>query len=266
MRKPHRSLEELKHPSHETLPDDLKYFASCLVNISNLLEKKNMQEMLQREGHKRYFIDNVVNYVANMKNVYQFWQIQILQNEDFLSFSSQSHQDDLDPMQTAVLNTIKSFFRLRAKYYSFSPFLQQDSVIESDQQTEQCAKRLVGNNDWTKIVFITGIAGTGKTKCLHSCIHYAIENQFMCLVATPTGYLASSYRAVFDNDIDADTIHSSFSVPIDGSSLQLNWALATYDLIIIDELSMVPAHVFNHILSTVQQLPTRPILLVSGDK
>ncbi len=71
MNKPHRNLDELKHPSHETLPDDLKYFASCLVNILELLNEQDMREMLQKEGHKTYFIDNVVNYLTNMRNVYE---------------------------------------------------------------------------------------------------------------------------------------------------------------------------------------------------
>jgi hypothetical protein len=65
----------LKHPSHETLPDDLKYFASCLVSIPELLNEQDMREMLQKEERKTYFIDNVVSYLTNMRNVYELWQI-----------------------------------------------------------------------------------------------------------------------------------------------------------------------------------------------
>ena len=70
MNKPHCNLDELKHPSHDLLPQDLKYFASCLVSIPELLSEQNMKEMLEKEGHKTHFIDNVVNFVANMCNVY----------------------------------------------------------------------------------------------------------------------------------------------------------------------------------------------------
>ncbi len=82
---PHRNLDDLKHPNHETLAHDLTYFASCLVNIPHLLSEEFIREMLQKEGHKFYFIDNVVNFIHNTRNVYQLWQIQILRNDDFLS-------------------------------------------------------------------------------------------------------------------------------------------------------------------------------------
>ena len=77
-------------------------------------------------------------------------------------------------------------------------------------------------NEWTYILSVTGKAGTGKTKCLHSCIQNAIENKYICLVATPTGYLASSFCAVSHDDIHANTIHFAFSIPIDGSSPLIN--------------------------------------------
>lgn len=266
MNKPHSKLEELTHPNHETLRDDLKYFASCLVNIPQLLREQELREMLQKEGHKSYFIDNVVNYMANMRNVYQLWQVQILQNDDFLSLPLQSGHDNLDPMQTAVVATLKSFWQLRTRYYNSPISSDYDSSVQSQVHEQGCAETSSHPNEWTRIISVTGKAGTGKTKCLHCCIQYIIEKQVMCLVATPTGYLASSYRAIFDEDIHANTIHSSFSIPIDESPPQVNWTLSMYDLIIIDEVSMVPLSIFNHILSTLRQLPTRPILLISGDK
>ena len=155
---------------------------------------------------------------------------------------------------------------MRTHYYKSLVSSQDENLAQSQVDTQQCPDTFIYRTEWTQIVSVTGKAGTGKTKCLHSCIHYAIENHFMSLVATPTGYLVSSCRAVFDDDIDANTIHSSFCIPVHGSSPQVNWALAMYDLIIIDEVSMVPPFFFNHILSTVKQLPTRPILLISDDK
>jgi hypothetical protein len=104
---PDRDLDDLKHPNHETLPQDLTYFASCLVNIPHLLSEEFIREMLQKEDHKSYFIDNVVNFIDNTRNVYQLWQIQILRNDDFLSLRTESQHDSLDPMQRAVLDTLK---------------------------------------------------------------------------------------------------------------------------------------------------------------
>ena len=39
-----------------------------------------------------------------------------------------------------------------------------------------------------------------------------------------------------------------------------------FDVIIIDEISMIPAKIFRHILDTLQQLATRPVVLVCGDQ
>lgn len=189
-----------------------------------------------------------------MRTVYNLWKIQVLRNEDFLTVPTSPMSLDLDPIQTSVVNMIKSFLRLRTRYYN------EPTYDELSHPTN------LNDINWTKIISITGKAGTGKTKCLHASIDYAIENELKSLVATPTGFLASIYCAQFDEDLDANTVHSSFLIPTDGSSPQINWALAIYDLIIIDDVSMVSAQYFEHIISTLQQLPTRPIMVISGDK
>ena len=142
--------------------------------------------MLQKEGHKSYFIDNVVNYVTNMKNVYHLWQIQILRNEDFFSLPTQPQSAHLDPIQTAVLDRLKYFLNLRGQFYSHLPMHSEGNVLQPEEPTCSTSSTL---NDWTKIISITGKPSTGKTKCLHACIQYLIDKQFKCLVATPTGFL-----------------------------------------------------------------------------
>ena len=74
------------------------------------------------------------------------------------------------------------------------------------------------------------------------------------------------YKALFYPDIDTNMIHSSFYIALDGSMPEINWSLAMYDFIIIDEVSMITDAIFDHMMSTIQQLPCRPILLISGDK
>ena len=81
MNLPHRNLDELKHPSHDTLPDDLKYFASCVVKLPEMFTPGHICDMLQKEGHKTYFINNVINFFENLRNVYHLRQIQVLQKQ-----------------------------------------------------------------------------------------------------------------------------------------------------------------------------------------
>ena len=217
MNLPHRNLHELKHPNHDTLPDDLKYFASCAVKITDMFTEGHIRDMLQKEGHKTYFINNLINYIENIRNVHHLWQIQVLQYDDFLPLPMRRQETDLDHMQKTVVDTFKSFVQLRALYYECKPIScdQNEVLLHADIQSNSSVGNSPslssdGSNDWRKIIFITGKPGTGKPKCPHCCIQYCIDQQLKCLVSTPTGYLASSYRGLFFPDIDTNTIHSSF--------------------------------------------------------
>ena len=64
---------------------------------------------------------------------------------------------------------------------------------------------------------------------------------------------------------DCETVHAAFSIPIDNSLPSVNWSLARYAVIFLDEVSMIPQKIFDHILSTLHQLSTRPVLVISGD-
>ena len=46
----------------------------------------------------------------------------------------------------------------------------------------------------------------------------------------------------------------------------VNWELGQFDVLIIDELSMVPEKIFRHIASTFQQLHVRPVVILCGDQ
>ena len=305
LNKCHFSLEELKHPNHDILPKDLQYFAACQVYLPAIFHSKDaFRNILQAEGHKDYFIANVLSFLESMKDIYNLWQMQVLRNEQFLGVPTIPNPFSLNAKQNVVLSNLRQFLVLRDSYYGNIP---QSSVMsrgndvpensdgsedesdvgEGEHSTESadcvqspsgwasgditesadCVQSPSGwaSGDWRKVITITGKPGTGKTKCMHACISCVVSTGRRCLVATPTGYLASTYRSVFDSDIVCETVHSSFSIPIDNSPPKVNWSLSMYDVIFIDEISMIPLTMFEHILSTVQQLATRPILVVSGD-
>ena len=172
--KVHRNLDELKHLNHEKLPDILKYFSSCMVNLKDALTPENIREMVQKEGHKKYSVDNVISYIQNMKNMYHLWQIQVVSNDDFESCPSKAESDDLDALQTQVLNTMKSFLSMRSRYYlSGSSFADSGNYFGLGNNTGQLSSDL----EWTKILSVTGNPGTGKTKCLYACIRHLINNE-----------------------------------------------------------------------------------------
>ena len=48
----------------------------------------HIRDMLQKEGHKTYFINNLINYIENIRNVYHLWQVQVLQKRRFSSLAN----------------------------------------------------------------------------------------------------------------------------------------------------------------------------------
>ena len=65
---------------------------------------------------------------------------------------------------------------------------------------------------------------------------------------------------------DCETVHASFHFPVkDDVSPTINWQLLKYDLIIIDEISMIPDIIFKHIQKTLTVLLFHPVIMVCGD-
>ena len=119
---------------------------------------------------------------------------------------------------------------------------------------------------WKKPVLVTGQAGCDKSHVIKSIVKHLIELNATVLVAAPTGFLTAVFRASLDEQVDCQTVHASFHFPVDDTvSPTVNWRLSNYDVIIIDELSMIPNVIFKHIMKTFNLLLFRPVLLSGGD-
>lgn len=119
--------------------------------------------------------------------------------------------------------------------------------------------------DWKKPVVVTGEAGCGKSYTIKSIVTYLVQNDANVLVAAPTGFLASVFKATLPEEAKCETVHASFHYPVDSDSPPINWQLSNFDVLIIDEISMIPDVIFQHILKTLNVLLFRPVVLFSGD-
>ena len=109
--------------------------------------------------------------------------------------------------------------------------------------------------DWTKFILLLGKPGTGKTHTVCTSVRRTLEDRFLVAVAGPTGFLASLYRAEFDEEALIDTVDAMFHYPVDTHvAPSVNWSLCEYDLLLIDEVSMIPKKIFQHILRTLQDV------------
>lgn len=123
------------------------------------------------------------------------------------------------------------------------------------------------NLDWKKFLLVTGSAGTGKTHCVKRAIQQALNDDRDVLVTTPTGFLATTYSATFLEEIEADTVHSAFKYPVNrNDQAKVNWDLMRFDLIVIDEVSMVSKLIMDHIVGTINRLSFRPVVIMCGDE
>ena len=119
--------------------------------------------------------------------------------------------------------------------------------------------------NWQKPVLLTGEAGCGKSYTINSIVNTSVQTNVNVLVAVPTGFLASVFRAALPEQVCCETVHAAFKFRVEDVSLSINWQLSQYDIIIIDELSMILDIIFHHILKTIHVLLCRPVLMVTGD-
>jgi ATP-dependent exoDNAse (exonuclease V) alpha subunit len=98
-----------------------------------------------------------------------------------------------------------------------------------------------------KNVFLTGKAGTGKSFVTELFTEWAEENKKKILICAPTGIAALN--------IGGSTIHRAFGIPIDyvkssahlGTRKEIMEVLASADILLVDEVSMLRADVFSHV-------------------
>ena len=107
------------------------------------------------------------------------------------------------------------------------------------------------SSDYAKYQLLLGCPGTGKTQVVKRLIHTLIKEEYSVAVCAPLGLLATNYRVEFYPDLQADTIHALFNIPIAADQeYVVNYNIGTYNAIIIDEASMVADNTFDMIHDT----------------
>ena len=100
-------------------------------------------------------------------------------------------------------------------------------------------------------------------------VHTLIEEEYSVTVCVPLGLLDTNYREEFYPDLDADTIHALFNIPVVADQQYVvNYAIGKYDVIIIYEASMVADDTFDMIHDSLEKLVSStqqpPLQTVNG--
>lgn len=256
MNYPHRHLYQLEPAPTFHTPDQCYFFKAAREKMPHLWQDMNaVQNMLEQEGHKSTFIKTLMASIASKEDLLHLCGKQVV-NPAAMETPTTTHDDysTLDDEQQRVLQWIDISLQERTEYNEYVATTTPSHTVEM-------------STDWQKAIIVKGKAGTGKTYTVCAAIAHCLAQGLSILIATPTGKLATRYRATFPVNVDIDTIHAAFRYPVD-PTLQpiINWALSQYDLIVLDEISMVPLSIAQHIFQTIGQIAIRPILLVSGDE
>ena len=163
---------------------------------------------------------------------------------------------------------------VRGKSFGDAPEWSPDQVRFFDFIREQhgieCEWDL-GANVERRRVFLSGAPGTGKSEVLVHAAKLLVDLGARVLFLAPTGALVHSYldRLPDSESIFVDTVHAAlrFSRQRDRELVKCNppSRLQLFDAIFLDEVSMLPEDVFEHLWYHVLELPKRPIFVVAGD-
>lgn len=96
---------------------------------------------------------------------------------------------------------------------------------------------------------ITGGPGTGKSHLIKAIISSALSHAANVLLACPTASLVTEYSLAFSPAISCETVHAAFHIPVTvGAAPSMNWSLAKYQIVIVDEVSQLLISNLRHVL------------------
>ena len=261
MNLPHRTLDELHDLREDRLPKPIKHFVPAKEKLPNILGSTDtILEYLLSESHKRSYLDTIVLYMQSLEDLYTLWQLGVIDNTFATSERSQFEMKyPLSPQQRAIYSRYLSLVQTHRRqiHGTWSP---RDS-----SSTNQLAEE--NSTDHLKYQLLLGCPGTGKTQVVKRLVHTLIGEEYSATVCAPLGLLATNYREEFYPDLQADTIHVLFNIPVAADQQYVvNYNIGKYDAIIIDEASMVADDTFEMIHDTLEKQVYRPLVIIAGDK
>lgn len=193
--------------------------------------------------------------------------------KDFLINNNQKKQKDiqLDNNQennqidviglTSIYNTEKWLFDFFEKTKSqMNPHITDFEFYQNELNDLQY--QAVLNFVENQISFISGSAGTGKTYIISKILEMCKKAKLSVALCAPTGKAAKRIEEMIGNDIEAFTIHRLLEAQ-GGDIFLRDWMNPLkYDVIIIDEVSMLDINLVKRFLSATLK---NTIILFIGD-
>ena len=212
MHHPHCNAQDLRHCEESTMPLSIRHFSQAIVLCPDKWTTgSQIASQFEHEAHRQSFITTIVAYVMVMHDIMYLWRIRVVdQNISSLHALWIESLYPLSPYQKSIFPDIVSCLAKRQRFL--------------DSSSDPCDS---SSSDWAKYRVVCGKPGTGKSEVLIQAIHHTLQQESKVLVAAPVAVLAQGYRSIFGTDLEAETIHTAFHIPVNqderdgGHELQL---------------------------------------------
>ena len=249
---PHRDAQELRHAEETSMPPSIQFFSQAVaLQPHKWSTGEEIRKEFQYDGHRDHFLTTIVAYIMALRDILHLWRIRVVDSSvGILTSLAIERLFPLSPFQTTIYMHLMECLRKRKDF---------------PQQSSRGNPAILA--EWAKFRVLCGKPGTGKSQVLVRCIHQAVQEEFNVLVCAPLARLAQGYRSLFSEEVEADTIHASFHIPVDQKvPHETNLALNMYDLIVVDEASMISKRTFSSMARSFNCLNLRPVVVFSGNK
>ncbi|CAE7435818.1 unnamed protein product, partial [Symbiodinium pilosum] len=115
---------------------------------------------------------------------------------------------------------------------------------------------------WDSAFAVLGPAGSGKSTTVMVAMEKARAAGARVVLACPTRMLVAAYRQKYP-DLDVDSVHAVFQLFRPEHETLLS--MATYELVVLDEVSQISAAVFERLLRIWEAAGNQPALVFIGD-
>ena len=207
MNLPHRTLDELHDLREDHLPEPIKHFVPAREKLPNILgSRETILQYLSSESHKRSYLDTIVLYMQSLQDIYTLWQLGVSDNT--FATSERSQFEMQYPSSTQQRAIYSRYLSLVETSRQICGTCSPGSSSSTNQLTDE------NSTDYLKYQLLLGFPGTGKTQVVKRLVHTLIEEEYSITVCAPLGLLATNYREEFYPDLQADTIHVLFNIPV----------------------------------------------------
>jgi hypothetical protein len=258
MNHPFRTMDALKAPGVDCLPDHLFYQGMAyLLRPDHWTNEEAIRAELELEAFQEYHIRNIITMLkANQQMIRLYLNGSLNKNEEVPAAPEDSaSKPALSRQQQQYAEEIlecvqRGMSEKQAKEEAWTGADVDGSAIFGVSAALRPA------------IAVLGPAGSGKTTAVHSAVEAVTQVGGRVLITAPTGRLAATMREKFP-DIEIDTIHGAFQVfkPVQ-ETLELMWP---YDLVIVEEVGQLSKSLFERIMELWEAAERIPALVFVGD-